>query len=82
MLCTSTAPPPGRTHARTLPESSCAGVHKPSGQESCFVKRCPKQRKVQWFVSTWQEVMYSHSNLFLSLPFESHLLTYCTFNNR
>uniref|UniRef100_A0A8C4Z2S6 ADAM metallopeptidase with thrombospondin type 1 motif 16 n=1 Tax=Gadus morhua TaxID=8049 RepID=A0A8C4Z2S6_GADMO len=55
VLCTSTAPPPGRTHARTLPESSCAGVHKPSGQESCFVKRCPKQRKVQWFVSTWQE---------------------------
>ncbi|CAL8248576.1 unnamed protein product [Lota lota] len=54
VLCTSSAPS-GRSHAHTLPDGSCAGVHKPSGQESCFVKRCPKQRKVQWFVSTWQE---------------------------
>ncbi|MEQ2194305.1 hypothetical protein XENOCAPTIV_027010 [Xenoophorus captivus] len=32
-----------------------SGLHKPATQESCFIKRCQKQRKVQWFVSTWQE---------------------------
>ncbi|CAG6015861.1 unnamed protein product [Menidia menidia] len=42
-----------QTH--TLPDSECAGLQKPASQESCFIKRCQKQRKVQWFVSTWQE---------------------------
>ncbi|CAL8289351.1 unnamed protein product [Merluccius merluccius] len=54
VLCTSSAPS-SRSHTHTLPDSACAAVHKPGGQESCFIKRCPKQRKVQWFVSTWQE---------------------------
>ncbi|XP_072250752.1 A disintegrin and metalloproteinase with thrombospondin motifs 16 [Leuresthes tenuis] len=40
---------------QTLPDSECAGLQKPASQESCFIKRCQKQRKVQWFVSTWQE---------------------------
>ncbi|KAG7261781.1 hypothetical protein CRUP_020669 [Coryphaenoides rupestris] len=57
VLCTSSTPS-GQSRAHTLPDSSCAGVHKPSGQESCFIKRCPKQRKVQWFVSTWQETRF------------------------
>ncbi|XP_067094306.1 A disintegrin and metalloproteinase with thrombospondin motifs 16 [Osmerus mordax] len=42
-----------RTHS--LPDSSCVGLERPSSQETCLLKRCPKQRKVQWFVSTWQE---------------------------
>nr|XP_015804609.1 A disintegrin and metalloproteinase with thrombospondin motifs 16 isoform X1 [Nothobranchius furzeri] len=52
VLCTS-----NNTGAqiRTLPDSECAGLQKPATQESCFLKRCQKQRKVQWFVSTWQE---------------------------
>uniref|UniRef100_A0A3B5ANX1 ADAM metallopeptidase with thrombospondin type 1 motif 16 n=1 Tax=Stegastes partitus TaxID=144197 RepID=A0A3B5ANX1_9TELE len=52
VLCTSTNPD-AQTH--TLPDSMCAGLPKPASQESCFLKRCQKQRKVQWFVSTWQE---------------------------
>uniref|UniRef100_A0A3Q1CFQ5 ADAM metallopeptidase with thrombospondin type 1 motif, 16 n=1 Tax=Amphiprion ocellaris TaxID=80972 RepID=A0A3Q1CFQ5_AMPOC len=50
VLCTSTNP-----GAQTLPDNVCAGLPKPASQESCFIKRCQKQRKVQWFVSTWQE---------------------------
>uniref|UniRef100_A0A3P8TCT5 ADAM metallopeptidase with thrombospondin type 1 motif 16 n=1 Tax=Amphiprion percula TaxID=161767 RepID=A0A3P8TCT5_AMPPE len=50
VLCTSTNP-----GAQTLPDSVCASLPKPASQESCFIKRCQKQRKVQWFVSTWQE---------------------------
>ncbi|XP_037310815.2 A disintegrin and metalloproteinase with thrombospondin motifs 16 [Pungitius pungitius] len=52
VLCAN--PDPGaRTHALT--DSQCAALSKPASQESCFIKRCQKQRKVQWFVSTWQE---------------------------
>nr|XP_001922446.3 A disintegrin and metalloproteinase with thrombospondin motifs 16 [Danio rerio] len=36
-----------------LPDSSCADLLKPSVQEICFIKHCRKQRKAQWFVSTW-----------------------------
>uniref|UniRef100_A0A3Q2SX69 ADAM metallopeptidase with thrombospondin type 1 motif 16 n=1 Tax=Fundulus heteroclitus TaxID=8078 RepID=A0A3Q2SX69_FUNHE len=50
--CTSSNPG-AQTH--TLSDSECAGLQKPATQESCFVKRCQKQRKVQWFLSTWQE---------------------------
>lgn len=53
VLCTSTKP---GVETRTLPDSLCAGLPKPGSQESCFLKRCQKLRKVQWFVSTWQEV--------------------------
>uniref|UniRef100_A0AAQ5XU35 ADAM metallopeptidase with thrombospondin type 1 motif, 16 n=1 Tax=Amphiprion ocellaris TaxID=80972 RepID=A0AAQ5XU35_AMPOC len=52
VLCTSTNP-----GAQTLPDNVCAGLPKPASQESCFIKRCQKQRKVQWFVSTWQEFL-------------------------
>uniref|UniRef100_A0A7N6BCN7 ADAM metallopeptidase with thrombospondin type 1 motif, 16 n=1 Tax=Anabas testudineus TaxID=64144 RepID=A0A7N6BCN7_ANATE len=50
VLCTSTNP---GAQTRTLPDSECAALTKPASQESCFIKRCQKQRKVQWFVSTW-----------------------------
>uniref|UniRef100_A0A665URL2 ADAM metallopeptidase with thrombospondin type 1 motif, 16 n=1 Tax=Echeneis naucrates TaxID=173247 RepID=A0A665URL2_ECHNA len=59
VVCTSTNPG-AQTH--TLPESVCAGLPKPACQEACFIKRCQKQRKVQWFVSTWQEVHLKHKN--------------------
>ncbi|KAL6108924.1 adamts16 [Pungitius sinensis] len=52
VLCTNTNPG-ARTH--TLTDSRCAVLSKPTSQETCFIKRCQKQRKVQWFVSTWQE---------------------------
>uniref|UniRef100_A0A7N8Y0K4 ADAM metallopeptidase with thrombospondin type 1 motif, 16 n=1 Tax=Mastacembelus armatus TaxID=205130 RepID=A0A7N8Y0K4_9TELE len=44
VVCTSTDPG-AKTH--TLADSRCAGLPKPASQESCFIKRCPKQRKVQ-----------------------------------
>lgn len=53
VLCVSSNP---GAQAHTLPNSKCAGLPKPAGQDSCFIRRCQKQRKVQWFVSTWQEV--------------------------
>uniref|UniRef100_A0A4W6EP34 ADAM metallopeptidase with thrombospondin type 1 motif 16 n=1 Tax=Lates calcarifer TaxID=8187 RepID=A0A4W6EP34_LATCA len=52
VLCTSTNP---GAQTQMMPDSVCADLLKPAGQESCFIKRCQKQRKVQWFVSTWQE---------------------------
>uniref|UniRef100_A0A672HX59 ADAM metallopeptidase with thrombospondin type 1 motif, 16 n=1 Tax=Salarias fasciatus TaxID=181472 RepID=A0A672HX59_SALFA len=52
VACTGGSPG-AQTH--TLPDGACAGLQKPASQESCFIKRCQKQRKVQWFVSTWQE---------------------------
>ncbi|XP_061531476.1 A disintegrin and metalloproteinase with thrombospondin motifs 16 [Phycodurus eques] len=52
VLC---ARPDTGTQSQTLQDSLCAGLVKPASQESCFIKRCQKQRKVQWFVSTWQE---------------------------
>uniref|UniRef100_A0AAV2MBL6 A disintegrin and metalloproteinase with thrombospondin motifs 16 n=1 Tax=Knipowitschia caucasica TaxID=637954 RepID=A0AAV2MBL6_KNICA len=52
VLCVSTNPGP---QPRTVPDSLCVARPKPTSQETCFLKRCPKQRKVQWFVSTWQQ---------------------------
>ncbi|XP_013858887.1 A disintegrin and metalloproteinase with thrombospondin motifs 16 isoform X2 [Austrofundulus limnaeus] len=52
VLCTSSGP---GVQTSTLPDGECSGVQKPAGQESCFLKRCQKQRKVQWFVSRWQQ---------------------------
>lgn len=54
VVCTSSQP--GDKTMRTLPDSLCVSLPKPSSQESCFLKRCQKLRKVQWFVSTWQQV--------------------------
>ncbi|XDV39743.1 hypothetical protein PO909_008934 [Leuciscus waleckii] len=42
------------SYTRVLPDASCAALPKPSSQETCMIKRCHKQRKAQWFVSTWQ----------------------------
>lgn len=42
--------------AGVLPDSSCMAEPKPSAQEPCMLKRCPKRRKAQWLVSSWQQV--------------------------
>uniref|UniRef100_W5KZF1 ADAM metallopeptidase with thrombospondin type 1 motif 16 n=1 Tax=Astyanax mexicanus TaxID=7994 RepID=W5KZF1_ASTMX len=41
--------------SRTLPDSLCVLLPKPHSQESCMLKRCPKQHKAQWTVSSWQQ---------------------------
>ncbi|RXN02064.1 A disintegrin and metalloproteinase with thrombospondin motifs 16 [Acipenser ruthenus] len=50
VVCKSTNPIP---RAQILPDSSCLAEPKPKPQESCMVKRCQKNRKLQWFVSIW-----------------------------
>ncbi|KAG2464767.1 ICE1 protein, partial [Polypterus senegalus] len=52
VVCKSTNPSP---KPQILPDSACITEDKPKSQESCFLKRCQKHKKVQWFVSTWQE---------------------------
>lgn len=42
------------SHSLVLQDASCASLPKPDSQQTCMIKRCHKQRKAQWFVSTWQ----------------------------
>ncbi|RXN15738.1 A disintegrin and metallo ase with thrombospondin motifs 16 [Labeo rohita] len=51
VACVSSDP---GSYSRVLPDASCAALPKPSSQDTCMIKRCHKQRKAQWFVSTWQ----------------------------
>ncbi|KAM3841814.1 A disintegrin and metalloproteinase with thrombospondin motifs 16 [Vipera latastei] len=38
-----------------LPDAACAAELKPNMQETCLLKRCYKNKKLQWFVSAWTE---------------------------
>ncbi|KAG8133135.1 hypothetical protein E2320_010953, partial [Naja naja] len=38
-----------------LPDVACAAELKPKMQETCLMKRCYKNKKLQWFVSAWTE---------------------------
>ncbi|KAL7984621.1 hypothetical protein Chor_003191 [Crotalus horridus] len=38
-----------------LPDAACAAELKPKMQETCLLKRCYKNKKLQWFVSAWTE---------------------------
>ncbi|XP_034267697.1 A disintegrin and metalloproteinase with thrombospondin motifs 16 isoform X2 [Pantherophis guttatus] len=38
-----------------LPDVACAAELKPKMQETCLLKRCYKNKKLQWFVSAWTE---------------------------
>ncbi|XP_066539063.1 A disintegrin and metalloproteinase with thrombospondin motifs 16 isoform X2 [Hoplias malabaricus] len=50
VACVSSA-----TGSRVLPDSSCILLPKPLFQESCMLKRCQKQHKGQWILSSWQQ---------------------------
>nr|XP_023669699.1 A disintegrin and metalloproteinase with thrombospondin motifs 16-like isoform X1 [Paramormyrops kingsleyae] len=52
VVCRSSEP---GGQAGVLPDSSCVAEPKPSAQEPCVLKRCPKHRKAQWLVSSWQQ---------------------------
>ncbi|XP_048118097.1 A disintegrin and metalloproteinase with thrombospondin motifs 16 [Alosa alosa] len=43
------------TGTRALPDRSCDAHLKPSSQESCQLRRCPRPAKGQWVLSTWQQ---------------------------
>ncbi|XP_025061578.1 A disintegrin and metalloproteinase with thrombospondin motifs 16 isoform X2 [Alligator sinensis] len=52
VVCKSTNPSP---RAQILTDAACTTELKPKTQEACLLKRCHKQKKLQWFVSTWSE---------------------------
>ncbi|KAA0702890.1 A disintegrin and metalloproteinase with thrombospondin motifs 16 [Triplophysa tibetana] len=51
VACVSSNP---GSQSHGLPDASCGALPKPDSQQTCMIKRCHKQRKAQWFVSTWQ----------------------------
>lgn len=53
VFCSSTDP--GAT-AVVVPDSMCRQHHKPKAQETCVLRRCPKNERLQWFPAPWGEV--------------------------
>ncbi|XP_025019242.1 A disintegrin and metalloproteinase with thrombospondin motifs 16 isoform X2 [Python bivittatus] len=52
VLCKSFSSSPW---AQLLSDAACATELKPKMQDICLLKRCYKNKKLQWFVSTWTE---------------------------
>eukprot|EP00066_Takifugu_rubripes_P005435 XP_003969478.1 PREDICTED: A disintegrin and metalloproteinase with thrombospondin motifs 18 [Takifugu rubripes] len=52
VFCSSTDP--GVT-AVVVPDSMCRQHHKPKAQETCVLRRCPKNERLQWFPTPWGE---------------------------
>ncbi|XP_017565799.2 A disintegrin and metalloproteinase with thrombospondin motifs 16 isoform X1 [Pygocentrus nattereri] len=50
VMCLSSA-----SGSRVLPDSSCVLLPRPHSQESCMLKRCQKQHRAQWVLSSWQQ---------------------------
>uniref|UniRef100_A0A665W306 ADAM metallopeptidase with thrombospondin type 1 motif, 18 n=1 Tax=Echeneis naucrates TaxID=173247 RepID=A0A665W306_ECHNA len=53
VFCSSTDP---GTKAVVVPDSMCRQHHKPKSQETCVLRRCPKNEKLQWIPAPWGEV--------------------------
>ncbi|XP_029577682.1 A disintegrin and metalloproteinase with thrombospondin motifs 18 [Salmo trutta] len=52
VFCRSTDP---GAKAVVVPDSMCKPHHKPKAQETCVVRRCPKNDRLQWFTTPWSE---------------------------
>ncbi|XP_036391194.1 A disintegrin and metalloproteinase with thrombospondin motifs 18-like [Megalops cyprinoides] len=52
VFCSLTDPGP---KAVVVPDSMCKPHHKPKSQETCVVRRCPKNDKLQWLTTPWSE---------------------------
>ncbi|KAJ8252375.1 hypothetical protein COCON_G00216870 [Conger conger] len=52
VFCRSTDP---GAKAVTLPESACRPSARPLSQETCVVRRCPKNDRLQWLATPWGE---------------------------
>nr|XP_046202184.1 A disintegrin and metalloproteinase with thrombospondin motifs 18-like [Oncorhynchus gorbuscha] len=52
VFCRSTDP---GAKAVVVPDSMCKPHHKPKAQETCVVRRCPKNDRLQWFTTPWGE---------------------------
>lgn len=53
VFCQSTDP---GAKAVVVPDSMCRQHHKPKAQETCVLRRCPKNERLQWIPTPWGEV--------------------------
>ncbi|XP_070686641.1 A disintegrin and metalloproteinase with thrombospondin motifs 18 [Pempheris klunzingeri] len=52
VFCRSTDP---GAKAVVVPDSMCRQHHKPKPQETCVLRRCPKNERLQWVPTPWGE---------------------------
>ncbi|XP_075884531.1 A disintegrin and metalloproteinase with thrombospondin motifs 18 [Nelusetta ayraudi] len=52
VFCSSTDP---GARAVVVPDSMCRQHHKPKAQETCVLRRCPKNERLQWILMPWGE---------------------------
>ncbi|KAM6942660.1 A disintegrin and metalloproteinase with thrombospondin motifs 18 [Xenentodon cancila] len=52
VFCRSTSP---GVKAVVVPDSMCRQNHRPKAQETCVLRRCPKNEKLQWILTPWGE---------------------------
>ncbi|KAM3625506.1 uncharacterized protein V6R79_013133 [Siganus canaliculatus] len=52
VFCRSTDP---GAKAVVVPDSMCRQHHKPKAQETCILRRCPKNERLQWIPTPWGE---------------------------
>ncbi|XP_072574335.1 A disintegrin and metalloproteinase with thrombospondin motifs 18 [Paramormyrops kingsleyae] len=45
----------GEGDAAMVPDNRCDVRHRPEEQETCVVRRCPKNERLQWVVTPWGE---------------------------
>uniref|UniRef100_A0A8C5EZ23 Peptidase M12B domain-containing protein n=1 Tax=Gouania willdenowi TaxID=441366 RepID=A0A8C5EZ23_GOUWI len=53
VFCRSTDP---GAKAVVVPDSMCRQHHRPNGQETCVLRRCPRNERLQWIPTVWGEV--------------------------
>uniref|UniRef100_A0A3P9MFP5 ADAM metallopeptidase with thrombospondin type 1 motif 18 n=1 Tax=Oryzias latipes TaxID=8090 RepID=A0A3P9MFP5_ORYLA len=52
VFCRSTDP---GINAVVVPDSMCKQHHRPKAQETCVLRRCPRNEKLQWMLTPWEE---------------------------
>ncbi|XP_068167394.1 A disintegrin and metalloproteinase with thrombospondin motifs 18 isoform X2 [Antennarius striatus] len=52
VFCSSTNP---SAKAVVVPDSMCRQHHKPKAQETCVLRRCPRNERLQWILTPWRE---------------------------
>uniref|UniRef100_A0A7N6FJE3 ADAM metallopeptidase with thrombospondin type 1 motif, 18 n=1 Tax=Anabas testudineus TaxID=64144 RepID=A0A7N6FJE3_ANATE len=52
VFCSSTDP---GAKAVVVPDSMCRQHHRPKAQETCVLRRCPKNERLQWIPTPWGE---------------------------
>uniref|UniRef100_A0A8C5EPJ4 ADAM metallopeptidase with thrombospondin type 1 motif, 18 n=1 Tax=Gouania willdenowi TaxID=441366 RepID=A0A8C5EPJ4_GOUWI len=56
VFCRSTDP---GAKAVVVPDSMCRQHHRPNGQETCVLRRCPRNERLQWIPTVWGECSQS-----------------------